>query len=230
MNVEVASKTRATIIRIPDAGPGLLVSEGSQLPFVLDSSEKVTGIWVVDQQQLAKESLSQFSEAAQRRAWVAASIATRSSGSLAARLGKFTLAVTALLWIAFFWMPAVKINAGFFARPFTLWQILGLDLENNSLQSHGPFSLLGIAALLAPLVAPYLRTAQTRYLNAAPLAYFILASLHISSMFESAGASFPAARGATNMFSIQAGAYILVIASIILAVRAVSAKANAGSK
>jgi hypothetical protein len=236
-------KIRATIIKLPDSGPGLLVAGDRQFPFTLDhvwrsavapavnmaveiekdAADSVGGIWAVDPQQLAKESLDQFGKAAHRHGRQAAAKATQGVGNLAARMGKVTLCLTALLWIAFFWMPAAGFNAGLFAKSFSFWQILGVDLENGSLQSHGIFSLLAIAALLGPVVACYWRSAQAHLLNAAPLAYLIAAVLRIRSTTGAAGASMAEIR-ATNMFSIKAGGYVLSIVAAILAVRAFRTK------
>jgi hypothetical protein len=122
--------SRATIIKVPDNNPGLLVVDGAQKPFVLpgvwmspvapapnqvvdvvvDSAGAVTSVTAVDPQQLAKERMNQLSGAAQEHGKQAADMARAGVGALAARMGKVALGASVGVWIAWFFLPAVVVS------------------------------------------------------------------------------------------------------------------------
>jgi hypothetical protein len=117
-----AARPRGTIITVPGASPGILLSDGRQYQFVVagawnssvapalnqvvefewNEHSGVTGIWVVDATQIAKEHLKQLSGAAQKQAQVVAEIAKgKLGGGGGARLAKGVAALAGLAVLGF---------------------------------------------------------------------------------------------------------------------------------
>jgi hypothetical protein len=198
---DAGAKLRGTIVKVPDAAPGLVVVNGQQKQFTLDgiwkspvapaanmtvdvdldSAGTLTAMRVVDVQQMAKEQMRQLSGVAQERGKEAAELAKQGMGALAARMGVVALACAVLVWVVWFFFSVASINAGGGSVSYSFWNLIGLDFNNlESLAtggSHGFFSLLGLIAIAAPFAAPFVRAAWSRYLNAAPLAYIVLGLL-----------------------------------------------------
>lgn len=200
MAVAIATRSRGTIIKVPDASPGLLMVDGQQLAFVLEGRWKspvapaanmvvevdlneagvVAAITVVDSQQLTKERIDQLSGLAQQHGKEAAAIARQGVGALAGRMGTPTLIAAVAVWIAWFFLPAAGIDFLFVSRSFTFWQILGLNganLGDPSASSHGLFSLIGLLAIAMPFAVPFVPHPRAKLLNVAPLAYLVMAVL-----------------------------------------------------
>ena len=197
--MSTATTTRGTIIKVPDATPGLVIVNGSQKSFVLegvwrspiapapnmtvdvqlDGSGAVVGIGAVDSQQVAKEKLDQFGSMAQQHGKEAAEIAKQGVGALATRMGTAALVATVVLWVAWFFLPAVKVEFLLLNRSFTFWEFLAMDMTNpnSPTGSRGLIGLLGMLCLVAPVVRPFVRHAKARYLNAAPLAFIVVGFL-----------------------------------------------------
>jgi hypothetical protein len=255
MALATATRSRGTIIKVPDATPGLLVVDGQQLSFVLEGRWKspvapaanmvvevdlndagvVAAVTVVDSQQLTKERLDQLSGLAQQHGKEAAAIAKQGVGALAARMGTATLAAAAAIWVAWFFLPAFSIDFLFVSRSFTFWQVLGLNqanLSNPSDGDHGLFSLIGLLAIAAPFAVPFVSHARARLLNAAPLAYLMVAILglfwRINNASSDAGGDSEIASGvaremaaaAWDAISIGVGTYVLIAATAFLAYQA----------
>lgn len=260
MSVAVATRSRGTIIKVPDANPGLVMVDGQQLAFVLEGRWKspvapaanmvvevdrneagiIAAITVVDSQQLAKEKIDQLSGLAQQHGKEAAAIAKQGVGALAARMGTPTLVAAVAVWIAWFFLPAASIDFLFVSRSFTFWQILGLNganLADPSATSHGLFSLLGVAAIAMPFAVPFVSHPRAKLLNAAPLAYLVLAILSllwkINSASSGTGGNSEIARGmaremasaAWDAISIGSGTYLLIAAAGFLAYQAYKSRA-----
>jgi hypothetical protein len=205
----------------------------------LDGAGAVTSIMVVDSQQLAREKFSQFSGVAQ-----AAEIARVGVGALAGSMGKAPLIATVALWSAWFFLPAVSISIFLGSKSFTLWELLGADLTNamrlGTGGNRGLFGILGIVAIAAPFAAPFLKHPRARLLNALPLAFLFLAIGRvwwaIRQAIGSAGggemgqfAKEMAEKAIESMLealSIGAGTYVVVIASVFLAVQAFRSPRN----
>jgi hypothetical protein len=266
MNVESGVKSRATIIKVPDSNPGLLVIDGAQKPFVLegvwmspvapspnqvvevvlDGAGAVVSVTALDPQQLAKERLNQLGGAAQEHGKQAADMARAGIGVLAARMGKVALGASVVVWIAWFFLPALVVSMFTVSRSLTFWDVLGADIGKQGVggESHGLFALIGFAAIVAPFVAPFLRHPRARFLYAAPLTFVILAiikvrwgiSSAVGEMGKAVGGMSPdmqnyvaemtrnAAKALTDAMSIGYGTYVLVAASIVLATRAFTAR------
>jgi hypothetical protein len=250
---------RASIIKVPDASPGLLIVDGRQLPFTLeqvwrspvapapnmvvdvelDALRNLVAITVVDQQQLAKERLHQLGGVAQVQARQAADVAQKGVGALAERMGRTAFVATVVLWIAWFFLPAIEIS--FFAtRSFTFWQLLTLDMSNPmqaSAGGMGAFSLLGLAAIAAPLAAPFVAHRRAKLLNALPFGFLLLVVVRMLWNLRQATRGFGAesesvASGifdvAQQAISLGIGLYALVLASLVLAAIALRSERTAG--
>jgi len=124
MNTVNTSNPRGTLIKVPDATPGLLLLNGRQYSFTLegvwrsalapapnqsvtvdlDSAGVVLSVSVVDQQQIAKEKLAEISGVAQERGKVVVGQIQSGIGALSARMGAVTLGIAVLIR-ARSWMP-----------------------------------------------------------------------------------------------------------------------------
>jgi len=129
---DAGPRMRGTIVKVPDASPGLLVINGQQKQFTLegiwkspvapavnmtvdvdlDSTGSVTAVKVVDAQQIATEHMKQLSGVAQERGKEAAELAKQGIGALAARMGAVALGSAVLVWIAWFFFPVAGIDTG----------------------------------------------------------------------------------------------------------------------
>ena len=118
-------------------------------------SRRCEGITALDSQQLAKE---------------------KGVGALAARMGTAALVATVVLWIAWFFLPAVTLEFFVLNRSFTFWEFLAMDTTNpqSPIGSRGLLGLLGLLAIAAPVARPFIRHAKARYLNVAPLAFLVV--------------------------------------------------------
>ena len=194
MNGEAATRSRGTIIKVPDTSPGLLAYNGQHTPFTIegiwrspvapainmtvdvatDASGGIVGLSAVDSQQLAKEKLDQFSGVAQERGKQAAEIAKQGVGALAARMGKVPMIATVVMWFAWFFLPAFTASMIIDSKSFTFWEFLGIDFGHSMAGfsvDHGFFSIIGFLAILAPFVAPFVPHPKAKFLNAAPIAF-----------------------------------------------------------
>lgn len=195
---DAGPKMRGTIVKVPDAAPGLVVVNGQQKQFTLDGIWKspvapaanmtvdvdldaagtLTAMRVVDVQQMAKEQMRQLTGVAQERGKEAADLAKQGIGTLAARMGAVVLGCAVLVWVVWFFFSVASINTGGGSMSYSFWNLIGLDFNNlESLASggsHGFFSLIGLLAIAAPFAAPFLQATWSRYLNAAPLTYIVL--------------------------------------------------------
>jgi hypothetical protein len=246
-DVLVPPRARGTIIKVPDVTPGLLIVDGRQLPFSLegrwrspvapavnmsvdvelDSSGAVASVSVVDAQQVARERLEQFGGLAQQQGKAAAEMARQGVGALAARMGTAPLVAAAAIWVAWFFLPAVNITFFAESRSFTFWQILGLNLQNpfNLTGSHGLFGMVGLLAIAAPFAHPVVAHPRASWLNAAPLAFVVLAVARLFYNINRAAANVGANREVSEfvqeLVSLGIGAYILVAAGAFLAFLAI---------
>jgi hypothetical protein len=253
MSAEASPKVRGTIVKVPDASPGLLFVNGEQKSFTLeglwkspvapaanmtvdvdlDGAGAITALRVVDSQQLNKERLNQLSGVAQERGKEAAKLAQQGVGALAARTGKVALATLVVLWIVWFFLPGYKIDLGFVgSQSFTFWQFLGIDMGDPSTlaaggANHGFFSLLGLLAIVAPLAAPFVPDPRAKYLNALPLAYIVIAIAAMKWNISRATAGLGA--DVSSAIGMQFGTYVLILAGLVLAAQAFKGPASARS-
>src|ERR1700723_4345008 len=263
MNGETATRSRGTIIKVPDTSPGLLAYNGQHTPFTIegiwrspvapainmtadgatDASGGIVGLSAVDSQQLAKEKLDQFSGVAQERGKQAAEIAKQGVGALAARMGKVPIIATVVLWFAWFFLPAFTASMIIDSKSFTFWEFLGIDFGHSMAGfsvDHGFFSIIGFLAILRPFVSPFFPHPKAEILNAAPIAFLLLAFIRFKwdishALGQSAkemgdfGAEMAKAAQQTlsDAISTSWGLYVLVLAAIVVAVFAFKPRAEA---
>lgn len=198
----MASSQRGTVLEVPGGErPGLLFVDGRQVPFKLagvwssgvapavnqtvlvdlDDAGAVVRIVVLDAQTLAKEKLGQFTSVAGEQGQQAAAQGKEALGRVRARMGTLLMVLSALLIIAWFFLPAIEINIGFgVAKSFTVSDLLGIHLSQDGGNSRfGFLSFLGLLAVFAPWAAPWLKARWAPLLNAAPLALFAAAVLDL---------------------------------------------------
>jgi hypothetical protein len=248
---------RGTIIKTPDSAPGLLVVEGQQKSFALegvwkspvapavnmavdvefDGAGLITGLTAVDVQQAAREKFGQIGDLAQQQGKEAAEVARQGIGALAARMGKITLVAAVILWIAWFFMPALTIGESLSnaSKSFTFWDLVGLDPNTNlatTPANHGLFALLGLLAIAAPFGAPFIRNPKAKFLYATPLAYLVIAVFVIYSDLNTFfGHLYSSLADAMKLlsFSFGYGTYVLAIAGLVLAAQVLRRPAGAGA-
>jgi hypothetical protein len=242
----MTTQLRGTIIKTPDASPGLLMVNGRQKPFVIegmwkspvapavnmtvdaefDSAGSIQSLAVVDPQQADGGKLNQISDAAQQHGRDAAVIARQGFGALVARTGKVTLAAAIIVWITWFFMPGAGFSISFLGvaqtKSFTLWDALSLDPKNNMEPgTFGFLNLVVIAAIVAPFAASFLRQKWARWLYAAPLACLVIAWIAIAYDFSEAVSG--SGRVGAALTGIQLvpeyGTFLAALASLVVAAR-----------
>jgi hypothetical protein len=248
---DAGPRMRGTIVKVPGAGPGLVVVNGQQKQFTLegiwkspvapaanmtvdvdvDASGAVTAVRVVDMQQLAKEQMRQLSGVAQERGKEAAEMARQGIGALAGRMGAVTLGCAVLVWVAWFFFPVAGIDTGGGQMSYSFWKLIAVDFKDlESLAtggSHGFFSLIGLIAIAMPFAAPFVQATWAKYLNAAPLAYIVLGLIIMFGKEHSAFKEIVQNAG-MNPFSWRAMTLIvLLIVAAVLAYQGVNKPASA---
>jgi hypothetical protein len=227
---------RGTIIKVPDASPGLLFVNGEQKSFTLggvwqcptapapnmivevtlDASNSVAAITPVDHAQARKEQMSHASAVAQEQGKQAAEMAKKGFGTLVARMGILALAATVLLWIAWFALPAVSLPP---LMSLTFWDLLGFDFSNTMSMlagsSHGFMAFIGLLCIAAPFAAPFWKHPYSRYLNVLPLAFIAIETIRTMMAAHDVMGAMPG--GGESPFSFGAGAYLLGITALALA-------------
>jgi hypothetical protein len=252
MSGEPSPRVRSTIVKVPDATPGLLFLNGQQMQFTLegvwkspvapaanmtvdvdlDGTGAIAAITVVDSQQLAKERMTQLSGVAQERGKEAAKLAQQGIRALAARMGKMALGAATLLWVSWFFFPAASVEGGGPAPiSLTFWNLLGTDFNNpesilSGGNNHGFFAFLGFLCIAAPFAAPFIRVAWSKYLNAAPLAFFLIGFLTIYLNVNKAFGDMVKA-GIASPFSWSWGLFVVGLAALVLAAGALKKPAIA---
>jgi hypothetical protein len=241
---DAGPRMRGTIIKVPDAGPGLVVVSGQQKQFTLegiwkspvapaanmivdvdlDASGSVAALTVVDAQQRAKEQMRQLSGVAQERGKEAADMAKQGIGVLAARMGAVALGSAVLVWVAWFFFPVASMDTGGGKISYSFWSLIGVDFNNlESLATggrHGFFSLIGLIAIAVPFAVPFVRAAWSKYLYAAPLAYIVLGLIIMFGKEHSVFKEFVQNAG-MNPFSWSVMTVVLLAAAAVLAYEAV---------
>jgi hypothetical protein len=236
-----AAKARGTIIKPPDQTPGLLFVNGQQKSFTLegvwkspvaptanmtvevelDASGNVSAVSALDAKQLNQERMHQLGNVAQEQGKHAAKLAEQGVSAMAARMGKLALGAGVFVWIAWFFFPAASLAGGLIpGSSYTFWDLLGIDFSNpltlaGAGSSHGAFAFLGILCIAAPFAAPFIKAPWAKYLNAAPIAFIVIASLMIY-MNQSKAFGDLAKLGGANPFSFSWGFYLLVLGAIVL--------------
>jgi hypothetical protein len=252
VNVVSINSPRGTVIKVPDATPGILSVNNKQYLFTLegiwkspvapspnqsvaielDSSGALTSVTVVDAQQLAKERLGELSNVAQEHGKALAEQFGPILSSLTARMGAVALAAAVLIWIASYFFPAAGIagvgGGGDGIGTFTFRTLLGTDLNDQSSlmnpgHARGLLRFVTFIAIVVPFAVPVIRASWSRYLNAAPLAAVLVGWLVVH---ENIAKTFAAMPGADNPFGFKWGFYVLLLASLVLAAGALKKPAG----
>lgn len=203
MNNGNPARPRGTVIKVPDASPGLLFLNGQQKQFLLegvwkssvapaanmtvhvdlDSSGGVSAITVVDPKEVAAQKLDEALGLAKEQGARAISLLLPMLRSLTRRMGAVRFGAAVLVWISWFFFTAASVNVGGGQVSFTFWNLLGIDFDKPESMatggSQGLFSFLCLIAIAVPFAAPFLRLAWAKFLNAAPLATCVIGFIAI---------------------------------------------------
>jgi hypothetical protein len=250
MNSPNVTKPRGTVIKVPDASPGLLFLNGQQVQFILqdvwkspvapaanmtvdvhlDGAGAIAAITVVDSKEAAGQKLNELLELLKVYGTRLLKVLLSALRSLSARMGVVPLSAAVLVWISWFFFPAASLDMGSGRLSFTFWNLLGIDFSNPETiatgGSHGVFSFLGVIAIAAPFAARFLRTAWSKYLIAAPFAYFVIGFIAIF-VNEYRAFSDLGKMGVTNPFSWSLMIVFLAGATVVLGMGALKKPANA---
>jgi hypothetical protein len=222
------SSKRGKVLRDPHAGPGILIVEGRQYQFWLDSSwnsdappkpglpvdimfttqGQIQEISVVPEAQLEREA-AERAKATQK---------TSHAGFLAA-LGQNALPLAACLALPFSWMSlvAVSITLPVLGRAdLTFWGILALlnahgssgltQLSGSS--SAGIYGLLAVLCVIATLIGSLWKRKAASFGGLAPITFVVWVSLMTRKHLLN---------GAESTISLEWGAYISFLLSVYLA-------------
>jgi hypothetical protein len=239
MNATNGNIFKGTVIKVPDATPGIVFANGQQHYFTLervwkspvapaanqgvdvefDAAGAITAVTVLDHQPGGKDKLHDLGGVAQEKGKEAAKLAQQGVGALAAKMGMVPMIVAVVVVIAFFFLPAAAISGGFEAAlSFTFWGLLGIDFGNPATVlsgggDHGIWAIIGVVAILAPFVAPFIRVTWSKFLNAAPLGYILIATIMI---YIAQNKTFDQLIPGASPFSFSWGFYALVLAALVL--------------
>lgn len=193
---------RGTVLQVPTGdSAGLLFLDGQQIPFQLaqvwqspvapatnqtvevslDDGGKPARILVIDAQTLAKEKLGQFAGLAGDHSQQAAAQGMAVLQIVRSRMGLVPMIAAAMLFIGWFFLPALTISPGFgITKSFSVSDILGIQLSSSGAESSfGFWAFLGLVAVLVPWAVAWLRPRWTSLLHAAPLVMLILAFVRV---------------------------------------------------
>jgi hypothetical protein len=205
-----------------------------------DGAGNIAALTAADTQQYSGQNMQQPvsvpHQAVQQPAGMAP--AGQAFDKIAARFGgKVALGALAALLLAWFVLPIVNVSVVIVSKGFTFWDISGFDFNNplsimGGASSIGLWGLLGLVAVFSPVVAPFLKNPKARFLGLLPLFYIVATCLRIwwdvnsanaeasrtagNNFFGGAGES--PLKGMIDAFSLGFGAYILVLAAVVLAV------------
>jgi hypothetical protein len=261
-------RVRGNILRVPDANPGLLFVNGQQRPFdsmnvvwrspvpmsvnmvvevEFDAMGNIAALTAADTQQYSGQSMSQpggVSQHAGNPAAGAAQHGGQAFDNIAARFGgKVAMGALAALLLSWFVLPVVSVSVVIVSKGFTFWDISGFDFNNplsfvGGGSSIGLWGLLGLIAVFAPVVAPFLKNPKAKLANLLPLLFIVATCLKIWWDVSSAAAEANKSAG-NNIFggptvspmkemmdglSLGVGAYVLVAAALVLAAMALASR------
>ena len=154
------------------------------------------------------------------------------------RRARLVIAATAALWVAWFLLPAITLHLGVLGtRSYTFWTLLGIDPADPGAvrhAHHGVFTLVGLLALTAPLLATDRRTGSTGWLAAAPLVFLLLTLVRLAWEMRhiiqrglrpdhstlgrlTSKLTHAAARPITHAIALRAGLYLVLVLTLLLA-------------
>jgi hypothetical protein len=241
--MDTGSKVRTTIVKVPDATPGLLFLNGQQKSFTLeglwkspvapapnmtvdvdvDAMGAITSIAAVDAKAIAQERMHQLGDAAKEHGAEGAKVLWAGLLKVTSKMGAVAFGASVLIWIAWFFLPAAAITA-LGSMSLTFWDVLGIDTNNPASLtsgggSHGFFGLLGIVAIAVPFAVPLISATWAKFLNAAPLAYVLIGFATVYTQIHKALAPLEGG-GGPSIFSWSWGLFVLGAATLVLAAHA----------
>ncbi|MDQ3696992.1 MAG: hypothetical protein M3373_03055 [Gemmatimonadota bacterium] len=192
---------RGKILRDTTNGPGLLVVDGTQVPFTLERAWKSdtaprTGMVVdveVDQDAIVAVTAVPEGQLAKEQAEVALAAAKEKGSALAlamiARFGVPTLASAAALCIGWFFLSAASLDSPLGTLNFTFWDVLSLvnaggaaGIMQRMPGSGGSTGLYGFVAAMAiagPFAHALLKDRRAHLANLLPLLLMLFVALKI---------------------------------------------------
>jgi hypothetical protein len=238
---------RGKVLRDPHAGPGLLIVEGQQYPFVLeqiwqselppkpglavnvdfDLRGKIQAITAVPLSQLAHEQADIARTAAKTKS------AALGSG-MVAKFGLSRLIAASILILGWLFLTSVSVQLPFLGRiDFTFWQTLGLLNSSNLIQagsrhaepSSGIYGLLALITLAGPFIQHLWNDKRAVFGGLLPLVFMLLIGIAVRSSLMTAVAgdmrfgTVPndLQKELANAISLGLGAYLSLLASGYLA-------------
>lgn len=199
---------RGKVLRDPHVGPGLLMVEGKQYPFLLeglwrsevpakpglvvnvdfDNQGNLNAITAVPQSQLDREQAE--------LARVGAGSRNRVLESWTSGTGTLTrVAAAGMLVVSWFFLTAVSIHLPFSGKlDFTLWQILGYLNSGNSLQflelpgnpDSGVFGFLAILVLAGPFLHYFWNDPRAVLGGALPFSFMLFVAYRVGASIHAA--------------------------------------------
>lgn len=241
----VTTKSRGTIVKVPDATPGLLMVNGNQKQFTLegiwkspvapapnqtvevelDDTGNIKGISVVDQAQIAREKFNDLSN----KLGGAIGELSKSQGAanaqdilrkVVAKIGVVTLGASVVLCIALFFMTGYKLDLGFFSQSYSLWDFIGLNVNagmGGPEVNHGFWGFIGIVCVFAPIIVVFVSNPLAKFGNALPLVYLGIAILMEKSSINKVLQPAGAPDNTGLGFTMQFGGYLALLAALALA-------------
>jgi len=142
-----------------------------QVEVQLDDAGSVVNITALDTQKVVGEKINQY------LGRLAQLFQQRGVRGLVTQVGKGTLVVTIILWIAWFFLPGItvdisKIAYGMPAVTMSLWDAMALDVDSLHVMTPGSHNFFGglfvLLAIAAPIAVPFIRSKWSRLLYLAP--------------------------------------------------------------
>lgn len=156
-----------------DSAPAL----NQTVELTLDEAGTPIRIVLIDAQTLAREKLSQFASLSGDQGQQAATTGKAAMQQVRSRMGGSLMIVCTVLFIAWFFLPALSVNLGFVKKDFSVSDVLGLDLQSGA--SFGFWSFMGLVAIVLPWIAPWLRARWASLCFCAPLLMIGIAYVHV---------------------------------------------------
>ena len=185
---------RGTIIRVPDAQPGLLVSDGKQhafmlsgiwqgpaapalnqkVSFTLTPEGRIASIHVLGRDVLANETLSVFTQTLRSNGGSVGAVMLPYLRQQKDRMTLPGMVMSGAVMLGFYVLPGWTLDAGNtmlgVRLDYTLNQLLGVQTGGAGITvQFGFWRLLGGAITLLPWVTPWLGFVRARLLNTLPL-------------------------------------------------------------
>lgn len=195
---------RGKVLRDPHVGPGLLMVEGKQYPFLLeglwrsevpakpglvvnvdfDDQGNLNAITAVPQSQLDQEQAELSRAGAPNRVL---EIWTLRTGTLT------RVAAAAVLVVSWFFLTAVSVHLPLLGKlDFTLWQILGYLNSGNSLQflgvsgnpDSGVFGFVAILVLAGPFLHYFWKDPRAMLCGTLPLSFMVFVAYRMVTRMD----------------------------------------------